>query len=157
MHGPGDAMIGFRPRPTRFRLLAVVVAVVLLGSFALPAAVGLPRAVGSATRAQTAPFTVSAVGAFGGTFKVGEWFPVLVTIENGGPDTHVEVRATVGPSDGATTFVAPVELPAGTTKLVTLYTLPEALPRSFDVLVVGRDGDAVASASVKISPLFPTD
>ena len=145
------------PRRFRCRRLPALVAVSILGSLILPTSVGSPRPVGSAAQAPTAPFTVTAVGAFGGTFKVGEWFPVLVTIENGGPDTHVEVRATVGPSDGATTFIAPVELPAGTTKLVTLYTLPEALPRAFDVLVVERDGEAAASAEVKINPLFPTD
>ena len=123
-----------RPRPPRppFRFALAVLPVVAL--LALPGLFGPPG--GGVALAQEAPFTVTAVGAFGGTFKVGEWLPVLVTIENAGPDTRAEVRATVGPSDGATTYVAPVELPAGTTKLVTLYTLPEALPRTFDVLVV---------------------
>jgi hypothetical protein len=108
--------------------------------------------------AQEAPFAVTAVGAFGGTFKVGEWLPILVTIENRGPDTTAEVRATVGPSDGQTTFVAPVELPAGTKKVVTLYTLPDALPRTFDVLVVDTGGsETAAGTQVRINPLFPTD
>ena len=150
-------MNGSRRLPFRARSLPVLVVAALLGSLVIPTIGGVPGAARPAAHAQGAQFTVSAVGAFGGSFKVGKWFPVLVTIENGGPDTHVEVRATVGPSDGATTFVAPVELPAGTTKLVTLYTLPEALPRSFDVLVVERDGEAAASAEVTINPLFPTD
>nr|MBA3336651.1 hypothetical protein [Chloroflexia bacterium] len=43
-------------------------------------------------------------------------------------------------------------------KQVTLYTLPEALPRTFDVLAVQtRGGEAVASAEVTIRPLFSVD
>ncbi len=105
-----------------------------------------------------APFAIRAIPAFGGVFKIGEWLPIEVTIENHGPDTAVEIRATTGPSGSATTFVVPVDLPAGTRKTVTLYTLPEALPRTFEVLAVETgDGEAAAVAEVRVSPLFQTD
>ena len=105
-----------------------------------------------------APFSIQATPAFGGAFKIGEWLPVFVEIENHGPDTRVEIRATTGPSGSATTFVVPVDLPAGTRKSVTLYTLPEALPRTFEVLAVETgEGDAAAVAEVRVNPLFQTD
>lgn len=104
------------------------------------------------------PFSITAVGLFGGTFKVGEWFPVVVTVENHGPDTEIEVRATTGPDGSQSTFIVPIELPAGSRKTVTLYTLPESLPRTFDVVAAqSKGGDAVATAQVRINPLFPTD
>lgn len=103
-------------------------------------------------------FSITAVGLFAGTFKVGEWFPIDVTIENHGPDTEIEVRATTGPDGSESTFIVPLDLPAGTRKTVTLYTLPESLPRTFDVVAVQmKGGDAVASTQVRINPLFPSD
>ena len=116
--------------------------------------------IGDQARAQdgNAPFTLTAAGAFGGHFKVGDWYPVVATIENTGPDTAVEIRATTGPDGGELTAVIPVDLPAGARKQVTLYTLPESLPREFDVLAVQtRGGEAVASAAVTLDPLFPTE
>lgn len=126
------------------------------GDAASPAATSDPVATGDA------PFTIRATPAFGGAFKIGEWLPIDVEIENHGPDTRVEIRATTGPGGSATTFVVPVELPAGTRKNVALYTLPEALPRTFDVVAVevdeDGDGDGTAAvAEVRVNPLFQTD
>ncbi len=104
------------------------------------------------------PIVITATAAFGGTFKLGEWLPVDVTLENHGPDTNVEVQASTGSGSAATTFVVPVDLPAGTRKNVTLYTLPESLPRTFDVIVVDPDGDEpIVASEVRINPLFQTD
>ena len=134
----------------------LVVLVALLLSCLVPLTIAsLPRSVAAA---EGPPFTIAATASFGGAFKVGEWYPVSVTIENQGPDTAVEVRATTGPAGSEMTAVAPVELPAGARKEVVLYTLPESLPRQFDVIAVQtRGGEAIARTPVKLNPHFPTD
>ena len=101
--------------------------------------------------AQTADgLTMTAVAAFGGQFKYGHWLPILVTVENTGPNLNAELRARITGQTGQLSFILPAELPTGSRKRFTLYTLPNSFSRTVKVDLV-RDEKAIASQTVDIS------
>ncbi len=83
---------------------------------------------------------------YSGHFKFGEWLPLRVSLANDGPAVKAEVWTD---TEGPTSFIAPVELPTGARKQLTLYVLPPSYAQSLRVRLM--DGtDELASQEVKL-------
>ncbi len=87
---------------------------------------------------------------FNGHFKFGEWLPLRITLDNDGAPLHAEVRADTSQAGGQTTFVAPVELPSGAHKRLTLYVLPPSFAQAMRVRLMDGDRE-LASQSISLS------
>lgn len=113
---------------------------------------------GSASAQSAAGLSMTVQPAFGGQFKYGRWLPIFVTVENSGPDLKAELQAKITGQSGQLTFALPAELPTGSRKRFTLYTLPNNFSRSIKVdLVQGDDtlaGQTVAVDSVRNDRYF---
>jgi hypothetical protein len=81
--------------------------------------------------AQDVPaITVEVQAGYDGAYRLGEWFPVVVTIANDGPDVRgvLEWRFAGRPDEPA--FQRPIDLPRGSRKRVTLDVYANDLVRS---------------------------
>ncbi|MCB0173165.1 MAG: hypothetical protein KDJ97_21760, partial [Anaerolineae bacterium] len=106
---------------------------------------------GAPVSAQTVDgLTLTAEPAFGGQFKYGHWLPIFVTVENNGADLNAELRARVTGQTGQLNFTVPAELPAGSRKRFTLYTLPNNFSRTVKVDLV-REEETLTSQTVDIA------
>lgn len=76
---------------------------------------------------------------FGGHFKYGEWLPLHISLTNDGASRRVQLRADTTTGGAQTTFVAPVELPTGARKRLTMYVLPPSFARGIRVRLM--DGE----------------
>lgn len=97
-------------------------------------AVGLWTARASA--AAPAGVTMQVEAHYSGHFKFGEWLPLRVTLANDGPAVRADVRADVTEASGQITYVAPVELPTGARKQLTLYVQPPSFARAVRVRLI---------------------
>lgn len=105
---------------------------------------------------QAAPaFEMKAEPGFGGRFKYGEWLPVFVDLENGGPDLTGEIRVLITSPTGQLDFNLPAELPTGARKRYTLYILPNNFSRSAKVEFV-VDGETQLTQQIKLA-VIPND
>jgi hypothetical protein len=89
--------------------------------------------------------------AFDGTFKHGEWLPVQVSLENNGADLEAEVQVRVVGSYGGITYSKTAELPRGSRKEITLYTLPNSYSRELEVRLVGQN-EILAVEKIPVQP-----
>jgi hypothetical protein len=97
--------------------------------------------------------TMKARPAFDGNFKYGEWLPVLVQLENNGLDVQGEVQIRVTGRGATSVFATPVDLPSGSRKLITLYTLPNNFSHALEVQFrSGTDALATESITIKAQP-----
>ena len=112
-------------------------------------------AAGSALAQTAAGLSMSVQPAFGGEFKYGHWLPVFVTLENSVSDLNAELRAQITGQSGQLNFVVPAELPTGSRKRFTLYTLPNNFSRSIKVDLVQDDAE-LTSQTVDIASV-PND
>jgi len=123
-----------------FRLLLLLMCILLAGLIPSVAAAG------------EAP-SMKVRAAYDGTFKYGEWLPMMVEIENPGGDLETELRVAVANQNYSVVFAVPVSLPAGAHKLVPLYALPNNYSHQLEVRLVSKDGETLlASEKVKVSP-----
>src|SRR5512144_262333 len=76
------------------------------------------------------PITVAVQAGYDGAYRLGEWFPVVVTIANDGPDVRgvLEWRFAGRPDEPA--FQRAIELPRGSRKRVALDVFARDLVRS---------------------------
>src|SRR5262245_60483759 len=96
----------------------------LLGVIAALASVG--RAV-----AQDAPsITVEVQAGYDGAYRLGEWFPVVVTIANDGPDVRGVLDWRFAGRPDEPTFQRAIDLPRGSRKRVTIDVFANDLVRS---------------------------
>ncbi|MEJ2210886.1 MAG: hypothetical protein P8129_17865 [Anaerolineae bacterium] len=131
-------------RRTILTLLAVALACLL----AVPA---LPL---RALQAQDQPPAAVQMGvraAFGGHFKYGEWLPLWIELENGGPDLDAEVQVRLAGGGGTTTFAAPAPLPNGARKRIALYVLPNNYSHELEVQLVAGD-EVLQAGTVDVEP-----
>ena len=91
--------------------------------------------------------------AYQGAFKYGEWLPILITLENDGPDFTGEVQVQISCYSGAVTFAAPTVLPTHSRKQVTLYVTPNNYSRELTVALV-HDQQEVLNAKIAVQPLM---
>ncbi len=101
-------------------------------------------------RESSAAVTMQVEPHFGGHFKFGEWLPLRVTLNNDGPPLRTEVRADTTQAGGQTTYIAPIELPSGAYKRITLYVQPPSFAQAIRVRLVDDSGE-LASESVPVS------
>ena len=95
--------------------------------------------------AQDDGLTLSARAGFDGLFKESAAVPVVVSARNDGPLIEGEIRVAVDSSDGGEViYTAPVSLPTGSDKRVTLYV--HALPFAGDLTVQLVSGATVVAA-----------
>jgi hypothetical protein len=136
------------------RAIAIAVNSILLALFLL-GGIGLMASTTPAAAAaqinQTDGLQMTALAAFDGYFKYGEWLPVFVELENQGADVDGDVRIQVTGSQGTLVFDAPVTLPSGSRKLVTVYVLPNNFSRELDVRFVSKE-KALATQKVAVRP-----
>jgi hypothetical protein len=94
-----------------------VVLLLLIGWLLTPALV--------AARQASNGVTLSAEAGFDGFYRVGQWLPVQVQLQNDGPaiDGEIEVALT-DPDGGSVTHRSPVALPTQSRKAITLYLVP---------------------------------
>ena len=111
---------------SRFKLHVYISLVVLIVLLAAPM-------FSSARAASVSGVTMKVEPHYSGHFKFGEWLPLRVTLANDGPPIRAELRADTTESGGQTTFVAPVELPTGARKRVTLYVMPPSFAKAVRV------------------------
>lgn len=130
-------------------LMALTVAFAAL-QFAVP--------LGAAPAAQP-KIGLAAEAGFGddGTFLIGEWFPVRVTLSNpaGGQSRRVRVEVdSQGDSFNVQTgtYVREVDLPASSRKEVLLYAYSSNFNRTLEVRVAQGD-TVIDKVSVKVEPL----
>jgi hypothetical protein len=94
-------------------------------------------------------FTMNARPAFDGNFKYGEWLPVMVEMENSGPDLDGEVQVRVTGRGAASVFSTPVSMPTSSRKLITLYVLPNNFSHALSVQFISGN-TAIASQSITV-------
>lgn len=80
--------------------------------------------------------TMEVTASFDGHFKYGEWLPLVISLANDGPALYAEVRADSTSAGDQTTYVAPVELPTGARKRLTLYVRPASFAKAMRVRLV---------------------
>lgn len=106
-----------------------------------------------------AKITIDAQAGFGddGTYVIGEWFPVRVTVTNpaSGAIGRVRVEAqSKGSSDDiiAGSYVREIDLPQSARKEVTLYAYSGNFARTIEVRLL-RGDTVIATKSARIEPL----
>lgn len=80
--------------------------------------------------------TIEIAPFFDGSFKIGQWLPVQVTVANDGPDRSAIVR--LGSRSGAS-FDTPIELPSGARKALVMYVRPDGIARTLQARLVEGD------------------
>jgi hypothetical protein len=94
-----------------------------------------------------------------GTYLMGKWFPVRVTLANPQGAASMRVRVEVDfhneNSQVAGTYGRGVDLPSPSRKEVTLYSYSGSFDRAITVRVV-ENGAVVKSVDTRIDPLDPT-
>jgi hypothetical protein len=125
----------------RNRIFLALAALELAISF-----LGLNRA-----EAQTPAPKMTVTAAFSGTFKYGEWLPLLADIENSGGDVEAVLRVRVENSGSSIIYAAPVSLPAGAHKLIPLYVLPNNFSRVLEVQLSSSE-KLLVSQKVQVRP-----
>lgn len=103
--------------------------------------------------AQTPHPEMKVTPAFNGYFKYGEWLPLHIELENPGQDIDAIVRVRVQRNTGGVTFTAPVSLPSGAHKRITLYILPNNFSHSLDVELV-QDKEVITTQKTDIHPIM---
>ena len=126
-------------------------AAVVLAALLVPLLGGLATA---APAPQPAGLTVTVEAGYNGYYKLGEWFPVRVSLSNSGAQRDVEVRVPgLAQSDSPViTYKQAVSLPAPARKEITLYTY--AASYQHDLTVQVAQGDTIiAEQKTKLEPL----
>ncbi len=126
------------PKHKHICILALVVWI--LASASIPGALA----------AQTTGPTLKVEAHYSGHFKFGEWLPLRVTLANDGPPIRAEVRADTTEAGGQTTFTAPVELPTGARKRLTLYVMPPSFAQAVRVRLMEGERE-LAKQSVQVT------
>lgn len=125
------------------RRLLPLLALALLCVGALPAA--------AAPAMQTTAVAITARPAYDGAFRPGTWLPVIVDLENSGPDQRVEVR--VGTREGAQ-YATRLDLPNGGRKSVTVYVYLTPASRRLVARLLS-DGEELAQQPITLQPANP--
>ncbi|HYP40334.1 MAG TPA: hypothetical protein VEX13_08230 [Chloroflexia bacterium] len=106
-----------------------------------------------------AKLTITAAGGYGdeGSFILGEWFPIRVTLTNPAGGQSMRVRVEVDSQSNqfnhsAGTYMREIDLAPSARKEVTLYAYSGNFARSMDVRVA-QGSTVIDKVSVKLNPL----
>jgi hypothetical protein len=107
--------------------------------------------------AQT-PITLAVEAGLDGYYKVGQWLPVRVLIENNGPSIDGRVEITLPRAqEGKVVNAYPVSLPTQSRKEITLYLYPETYVASLDVALLDTTGQLITKHSVPLKSVGDSD
>ncbi len=107
--------------------------------------------------AQT-PITLAVEAGLDGYYKVGQWLPVRVLIENNGPSLDGRVEITLPRAEeGKVVNAYPVSLPTQSRKEITLYLYPETYVASLDVALLDTTGQVITKHSVPLKSVGDND
>ena len=107
---------------------------------------------------EPSPISLEVEVGFGGKVRVGHWIPVVVRVENTGPDLEAEIHVTAsrGHPSSSGINVADVVLPRGSRKRLTLYVpYMTAIPRLEVELVA--DGRLLTKLETPVNVLAESD
>jgi hypothetical protein len=127
----------------------------------LLAALALPVASAGAAPVAQSGLAVAAHAGFGddGSYVIGEWFPVRVTLDNpaGAPSLRVRVEVdSMGQNDVASgSYGRDVDLPAQSHKILTLYAYASGFSHATEVRVL-QGSTIIKKVQVNINPLEPS-
>ena len=144
--------VTFRVVATTRRALPVVSLIVILVaalSFGIPSAV---------LAQEPSPISLEVEVGFDGKARVGHWIPVVVRLENTGPDLEAEIHVTAsrGHPTSSGINIADVVLPRGSRKRLTLYVpYMTAIPRLEVELVA--DGRVVTRLETPVNVIGESD
>jgi hypothetical protein len=119
---------------TKIRIGAAMLAALVV----LPGLLWGAGRVAAAPVAQPAGLSMTVQAGFEGHYKLGEWFPVQVTVSNNGQpfDAEVQVDAVGDNDQTVATYARPVALPAPARKQVTLYTYATSFQHTVRVRIL---------------------
>jgi hypothetical protein len=106
-----------------------------------------------AARAQdAAAVTFEIAVGYDGSYRVSQWFPVTITVRNGGPDVRGVLEWSYPSNSETILFQQAIDLPRGARKQVSFPALSNSFARLGEVRL--RDGNqVVAQEEVRISPI----
>ena len=99
---------------------------------------------------------------YDGYFRAGQWLPLQVHLTNYSEialNATLVVRPQTSPASVASTFSAPVHLPAemGSRIQVTLYIQPLARARLLRLELLLNEGEVIAQQNFRLQPVAPQD
>jgi hypothetical protein len=120
--------------------------------------IGLLLTPALAAAQQPAAVTLSMDAGLDGYYRVGQWLPVWVQLENNGPaiDGRVEV-VLPRPDGGDVTYRYPVDLPTQSRKEITLYLEPHQYVTRLQVALLDQAGQVVARQEQPLKALDVND
>ncbi len=108
--------------------------------------------------AQGNSLTLSVRAGFEGYYKDGRWMPVRITVANDGVDTRGTLHIEAPRNDGTTvTFSREVQLPTLSRRELFMYVPMEGYISNLNVVLVNRQGSALAQQSVRVNRADPVD
>ncbi len=110
------------------------------------------------TAQEPAAVTLSVEAGLDSYYRVGQWLPVRVLLENKGAaiDGRVEV-VLQRPDDGAVTYRYPVNLPTQSRKEITLYLLPQEYLSRLQITLLDQAGQIIAQQEQPLKALDYSD
>ena len=109
---------------------------------------------------ETAPAINLVVSAgFDGLFRANEWFPLLVRVSNDGDDVTGRVVVRPERAGGAftNTFSAPVDMPAGSRKIVFLYITARSFATEVQIEFLDEDGVSLVTQAATLRNVLYED
>jgi hypothetical protein len=93
--------------------------------------------------------TVDVQAGYDGAYRLGDWFPVIVTIANDGPDVRGTLEWRFSGRDDEPTFQRAIDLPRGSRKRITMDVFARDLVRSGQIRLLD-DGAVLAEQEVTV-------
>jgi hypothetical protein len=127
-----ESMAARRGRRFAALIPLIILAAALIAPLLAPA---------SAVAQDESPFTLDVQAGYEGTYRIGDWFPVIVSLGNSGPDVHAVVEWNFPGQLEEQIFRQEVELPQGSQKRVVMNVFAAGFARNGQVRLL--DGDTV--------------
>ncbi len=102
--------------------------------------------------------TLSVEAGLDSYYRVGQWLPVRVLMENNGPAIDGRVEATLRrPDNGSVTYRYPINLPTQSRKEITLYLSPQEYINRLKIALLDQNGQSIAQQEQPMKALNPDD
>lgn len=102
--------------------------------------------------------TLSAEAGFDGYYRVGQWLPVQVQLQNDGAAIDGRVEVALPESDGGSvTYQYPVELPTQSRKEITLYLAPRRYTARLPIRLLDDRDQIIAQHDLPLKAIDPED
>jgi hypothetical protein len=125
-------------------------AALLLIVFASFGALVVPRSVAAQTDAPG--ITIDVRAGYGGSYRAGEWFPVVVDLANDGADIRGELEWSFPGQRNEPVFRSTIDLPRGSRKRVALDVFSRSFARNGELRLI-ENGAILVERSVGLDPI----